>query len=116
MLLIFLVRRMVLRDTPQLLTPQQNGVAERKNKTILNMMRSLLSWRNVPETFWTEAVKWVVYLLNRSPTFAVKDATPEEVWCEVKPSVKYLRIFGCLAHVHILDAQRKKFVEEYKQL
>lgn len=59
-------------------TPQQNGVAERKNRTIMNMVRSMLSVKEIPKEFWPEAVKWSTYVLNRSPTLAVKDVTPEE--------------------------------------
>jgi transposase InsO family protein len=48
-------------------TPQQNGIAERKNRTVMNMVRSMLSDKNIPKTFWAEAVNWVVYVLNRCP-------------------------------------------------
>jgi hypothetical protein len=89
-------------------TPQQNGVSERKNRTILNMVRSMISARNMPKRFWPEAVKWATYVMNRSPTHAVKDLTPEEAWSGIKPFVHYFRIFGCIAHVHIPDVHRKK--------
>jgi transposase InsO family protein len=58
-------------------TPQHNGVAERKNRTVMNMVRSMLSDKNIPKTFWPEAVNWTIYVLNRCPTLAVKDVTPE---------------------------------------
>ncbi|CAJ2647424.1 unnamed protein product [Trifolium pratense] len=89
-------------------TPHQNRVSERKNRTIMNMVRCMLSERSVPKTFWPEAVNWSVYLLNRSPTFAVKDVTPEEAWSGIKPSVSHFKIFGCIAYVHIPDNLRKK--------
>ena len=76
-------------------TPQQNGVAERKNRTIMNMVRSMLSGKEVPTEFWPEAVNWSVYVLNRSPTLAVKDVTPEEAWSGIKPCVDHFRVFGC---------------------
>lgn len=63
-------------------TPQQNGVAERKNQTIMNMVRSMLTGKEVPKVFWPEAINWAVHILNRSPTLAVKDVTPEEAWSE----------------------------------
>lgn len=50
-------------------TPQQNYVLERKNRTILNMVRSLLPRRKIPTSFWLEAVNWIIHLLSRSPTF-----------------------------------------------
>ena len=89
-------------------TPQQNGVSERKNRTILNMVRSMLAKSLVPKVFWPEAVNWSVHILNRSPTFAVQNMTPEEAWSGRKPSVDHLRIFGCIAFAHIPDEKRKK--------
>ena len=89
-------------------TSQQNGVAKRKNRTIMNMVRSMLSEKRVPKQFWPEAVKWTIYVLNRSHTLAVKNVTPEEAWNDTKPLVKYFRVFGCIAYAHVPDAQRKK--------
>ncbi|GAU37152.1 hypothetical protein TSUD_293100 [Trifolium subterraneum] len=89
-------------------TPQQNGVSERKNRTLLNMVRSMISARGVPKRFWPEAVNWAAYVLNRSPTSALKDITPEEAWSGFKLTVHHFRVFGCLAHVHVPDANRKK--------
>ena len=49
-----------------------------------------------------------MHVLNRSPTVAVKDITPEEAWSGVKPNVDYFRVFGCIGHVHVSDDKRKK--------
>lgn len=89
-------------------TPQQNGVAERKNRTIMNMVRSILNEKGVPKRFWPEAVIWAVHILNRSPTSVLKEKTPEEMWSGVKPTLDYFRVFGCLTHVHVPDQRRKK--------
>ncbi|CAL2259306.1 unnamed protein product [Prunus armeniaca] len=89
-------------------TPQQNGVAERKNRTVMNMVRSMLSDKNIPKNFWPEAVNWTIHVLNRCPTLAVKDVTPEETWSGVKPSVDHFRVFGCIAHVHVPEERRTK--------
>ena len=89
-------------------TSQQNGVAEHKNRTIMNMVRSMLSEKQVPKNFWPEAVNWTAHVLNRSPTLAVKGVTPEEAWSGVKPNVDYFRVFGCIGHVHVPDNKRKK--------
>ena len=59
-------------------TPQQNGVAERKNRTVMNMVRSILSGKGIPKPFWPEAVNWAFYVLNRCPTYALTDITPHE--------------------------------------
>jgi transposase InsO family protein len=58
--------------------PQQNGVAERKNRTMMNMVCSMLSDKKLPKTFWSEAVNWTFYVLNRYPTLVVKNITPQE--------------------------------------
>ena len=89
-------------------TPQQNGVSERKNRTILNMVRSLLAQGRVPKTFWPETVNWSIHILNRSPTFVVQNMTPKQAWSGRKPVVNHFRIFGCIAYAHIPDQKRKK--------
>ncbi|XP_073152810.1 uncharacterized protein [Henckelia pumila] len=89
-------------------TPQQNGVCERKNRTIMNMVRSLLRTSGVPKNFWPEAVNWTVHILNRSPTLSVQNMTPEEAWSGRKPVVDHFRIFGCIAYAHVLDVKRTK--------
>ncbi|XP_026395891.1 uncharacterized protein LOC113290509 [Papaver somniferum] len=89
-------------------TPQQNGVAERKNRTILNMVRSVLYTSGVPKNFWPEVVQWSVYVLNRSPTQSVINMTPIEAWSGEKPCVSHLRVFGCIAYAHVPDEKRKK--------
>jgi len=72
------------------------------------MVRCLLSAKRVPKTFWTEAVNWAFYLLNRCLTHVVRNITPQEAWSVIKPSVKHLRVWGCVAHVHIPEAKRGK--------
>ena len=89
-------------------TPQQNGVSERKNRTIMNMVRCMLPERKIPKTFWSEEVNWTRHVLNRSPTMTVKNQTPKEAWSGNRPSVEYFRVFGCVAHVHVPDTSRKK--------
>jgi hypothetical protein len=61
-------------------TPQQNGVAERKNQTIMNMARTLLKEKSLSNTFWDEAVACSVYLLNRS--LSVHDSLEQDIWRE----------------------------------
>ncbi|KAL6286215.1 hypothetical protein ACE6H2_010605 [Prunus campanulata] len=98
----------VRRQLTAAYTPQQNGVAERKNRTILNMVRSMQTKSCIPKSFWPEAVNWSIHILNRSPTFAVRDLTPEEAWSGRKPAVGYFKVFGCIAYARIPDEKRKK--------
>jgi transposase InsO family protein len=78
-------------------SPQQNGIVERRNQTVVGMARALLKQRGMPVVFWGEAVMTAVYILNRSPTKALNSRTPYEAWHGRKPAVSHLRVFGCLA-------------------
>jgi hypothetical protein len=80
-------------------SPQQNGVVERRNQTIVEMARCMLKSKKMPSEFWGEAVHTTVYLLNRAPTRSLEGKTPYEAWHKKKPSVGHLRTFGCMAHV-----------------
>ena len=90
-------------------TPEQNGVAERMNRTIVETARSMLAEAKLPRKFWAEAVSTAVYLRNRSPTTAVEGMTPHESLTGEKPHVGILRVFGCLAYAHIPKDERQKF-------
>lgn len=68
----------------------------------------MLSEKKVPKSFWPEATRWCIHVLNRSPTLVVKNLTPEEAWSGEKPSVDHFRVFGCVGYVHIPDARRIK--------
>ncbi|KAK2404761.1 putative mitochondrial protein [Trifolium repens] len=89
-------------------TPEQNGVSERKNRTVMEMARCLIAEKKLPKSFWAEAVYTAVYLLNRLPTRAVQEKTPIEAWIGVKPSAKHLKIFGSICYVHVPAAKRSK--------
>lgn len=89
----------IRRDTTAPYTPQQNGVVERRNRTVVEMARSMLKSKGVPAHFWAEAIKTAVHVLNRAPTRALDGMTPYEALYRRKPKVHYLRTFGCAAHV-----------------
>jgi len=91
------------------MTPQQNGVAEQTNWTLVEAVRSILSDAKLPKKFWAEAVSTAVYLRNRSPTSAVQGKTPFEAWTQEKPNAAHLKIFGCLCHAHVEKDERQKF-------
>ena len=90
-------------------TPEQNGIAERMNRTVVEAVRSMLADAKLPYSFWAEAVSTAVYLRNRSPTKALKDMTPFEAWTKEKPKIEHLRVFGCDAYAHIPKDERAKF-------
>lgn len=96
-------------------TPEQNGVAERKNRTVVEMARSLMKEKNLEDCFWGEAVATAVYLLRLSPTKAISHRTPYEVWFNRKPSVEHLRVFGCPAYALVPKQRRKKLDSKSKR-
>ena len=61
-------------------SPHQNGVVERKNRTILNMARSMLKTKRLPKEFWAEVVDCAVYLSNRCLIRSLRNKTPQEAW------------------------------------
>lgn len=68
-------------------TPEQGGVSERRNLTLLEIARCILKQASLPDCFWAEAVDFADYLVNRLPTKALSKTTPEEVWTGVRPSL-----------------------------
>ena len=89
-------------------TPQQNGVDERLNRTLVEMAQSMFLDSKLPKRFWGEAISTAVYLRNRSPVKALKK-TPFEVWRGKKPKVNHLRVFGSDAYAHVPRDERAKF-------
>jgi transposase InsO family protein len=71
--------------------PQQNGVAERRNRTLIDMVRSMMSYSDLSLSLWMEALKTAIHILNRVPSKAVPK-TPYELWIEREPSLKHLRM------------------------
>jgi hypothetical protein len=68
----------------------------------------MLNEKNLPNYFWAEAVATVVHIMNRTPTAAIHGMTPEEKFTGKKLDVSHLRVFGCIAYVHVLDENRSK--------
>jgi len=97
-------------------SPQQNGVVERRNQTVIEMARCMLKSMNVPSELWGEAVCTAVYILNRSPTKSLNNMTPFEAWHGKKPKVNHLRTFGCVAHVKLIGLGLKKLSDRSKKM
>ena len=80
-------------------SPSQNGVAERINRTLMESARAMMGQAGLPERHWAEAVATAAYLRNRT---ALKEKkTPYEKWCERKPDLSHLRVFGCMAYAYV---------------
>ncbi|GJV19018.1 NB-ARC domains-containing protein [Tanacetum coccineum] len=77
-------------------SPQQNGIAERKNRTLKEMVTAMLISSGMSQDMWGEAILTATYLLNKIPR-KEKEETPYELWMGRKPSYQYLRVWGCLA-------------------
>ena len=86
---------------------EQNGLAERLNRTLMVKTRAMLFHHNLPLNLWEYAAQTANYLRNISPT-RPKDRTPFEIWHGRKPDYENLRVFGCAAYVHIPAAKRNK--------
>lgn len=97
-------------------SPQQNGVVERRNRTLLEMTRSIMKHMAIPNYLWGEAVRHSTYLLNRIATRAVKDRTPYEVLREKKPNISHLRVFGCLSFAKVEAHKLKKLDDRSRML
>ncbi|GJS79307.1 zinc finger, CCHC-type containing protein [Tanacetum coccineum] len=82
-------------------SPQQNGVVERRNRTIMSTTRCMMKATNMPQNFWAEAVRHAIYILNSVPTKALEDITPYEAIKQRKPNLENLRIFGCIAYAKV---------------
>ncbi|GJY45240.1 retrotransposon protein, putative, ty1-copia subclass [Tanacetum coccineum] len=88
-------------------TPQQNGLAERMNRTHFNKVRCLLIQSGLPDSFWPEATVTAAYLINRSPSTTLEKKTPMDLWSRHPANYKMLRIFGCVAYSHVNQGKLK---------
>ena len=88
---------------------QQNGVAERMNRTLMDKATAMLRESKLSKDFWAEAISAAVHVRNRTPTSSVDQKTPMELCSGVIPDVSHLRVFGCLADVLVPKSKRGKF-------
>ena len=105
---MFCSKEGIARQTSAPYTPQQNGVAKRANRTIVEMARSMMHAQGLGLDFWAETVCTAAYTCNRCPSRAVQTMTPEEAWSGKRPNVSHLRVFGCIAYAKVPDARRTK--------
>jgi hypothetical protein len=96
-------------------TPQQNGVSERRNKTIIESARSMAASSNCPSFLWTELVNTANYLTNLSPIHANNGITPDQKYTRCILRIDHLRIFGSLCFLHIPKESRSKLESKTKR-
>ncbi|GJY86272.1 zinc finger, CCHC-type containing protein [Tanacetum coccineum] len=96
----------IIHATTTAYTSQQNGVFERRNRALKEMVNSMLSYSGLSEGFWGEAMLMACYLLNRVPNKRNK-VTPYELWYKKQPNFSYLRVWGCKAVVRLPKPKRK---------
>ena len=95
-------------------TPQQNGVAERMNRTLNEHVRSMRLHAGLPKTFWVNVVSTAAYLINRGPLVPIEFRLPEEVWSGKEVKFSHLKVFGCISYVHIDSDTRSKLDAKFK--
>src|SRR5947207_11441355 len=97
----------IIHETNAPYSPDQNGVAERANRTIMERVKAIIAESKLDKRLWMEIADTIVYLKNRSPTSAVT-TTPYELWHGTKPNLSHLRIIGSTAYVHVPKEKRTK--------
>ncbi|GKC12950.1 putative ribonuclease H-like domain-containing protein [Tanacetum coccineum] len=104
----FCAKKGIKREFSVARTPQQNGVAERKNRTLIEAARTMLADSLLPIPFWAEAVNTVCYVLNRVLVTKPQNKTPYELLIGNSPSISFMRPFGCpLTILNTLDSLGK---------
>lgn len=97
-------------------TPQQNGIVERRNRTLMEMKRSILKAMKVANNLWGEAVCHATYVINRIPTRAFENMTPYECLQERKPNLDHLKVFVCLVYAKVETTNLKKLDDRSQSL
>ncbi|GJZ43751.1 putative ribonuclease H-like domain-containing protein [Tanacetum coccineum] len=104
----FCAKKGIKREFSVARTPQQNGVAERKNRTLIEAARTMLADSLLPIPFWAEAVNTACYVLNRVLVTKPQNKTPYELLIGKSPSISFMRPFGCpLTILNTLDSLGK---------
>ncbi|GKB65255.1 retrovirus-related pol polyprotein from transposon TNT 1-94 [Tanacetum coccineum] len=93
-------------------TPEQNGVAERKNRTLIEAARTMLSGSVFSKQYWTEVVATACYTQNRSTIVKIHLKTPYEIFHKRIPNINFLHVFGCSVYIHNHKDHRGKFDEK----
>jgi transposase InsO family protein len=97
----------IKHEKTQSYCPQQNGLSERMNRTLMDKARCLLRDSGLPDRFWGEAVRTSNFLRNICPTKCIDGKVPLEIWSGRHPTVSFLKTFGCKVFAHVPKVQRR---------
>jgi len=111
----FLKCKGIRHETSVAYSPQQNGVSERMNRTLLESARAMICHAGLSKSFWAEAVNTAAYIRNRVTTTSTGQ-TPYERWYGRIPDVSHLRVFGCTAYAYSPEADRRKLDKKSSKL
>lgn len=112
----FLSKSGITLETTAPYTPEQNGKAERENRTIVESARSMLYTKDIPTYLWAEAVNTAVYILNRTPNVNTPKSSPFEKWTGQIANLEHLKTFGCEAYMHVPKELRNKLASKSSKL
>ena len=92
----------IIHETTTAYSSSSNGIAERLNRTLFDMVRPMMIKSRLPTPFWAEAIDTAVKIRNSLPTRSLNGRTPYEIWFNChRPSIQHFRQFGCIAYVHV---------------
>ena len=98
-------------------TPEQNGVSQHLNRTLMEKARLMVAHAALSRKYWAEAASTACYIKNLSPSQALAGhITPYEAWYGRKPDLSDLKVFGCIAYAHIPDGQRRKLDDKSQRM
>ena len=89
-------------------TPEQNGIAERKNRSVVEVAREMREEKSMPKFYWAEAVRTVVYIHN----WIGEKVSAHELYFGRKPNLRHLRVFGSIVYVHVLKEKRRSWMRK----
>jgi hypothetical protein len=105
---IFCETHGIKRQFSVVITPQQNGIVERRNRTIQEVARTMLNEAILSYGYWREAVGTTIYILNRGQLRINSNKNPYELWFGSSPSLKYFKVFGSKCYIKRLDENLEK--------
>lgn len=97
-------------------TPQQNGLAERTIRTLVEKARCMLQDANLPKKYWAEAMNTAAYIKNHTTSHVLENKTPIEIWSGKKPDVSHFKVFGSVAMAMVPKEKRRKFDAKSREL